>query len=189
MKTESTDALIIVDVQNDFITGTLPVPYGGCVVAPLHGLAMQFQERKLPIFLTMCWHPVDHCSFKEYGGTWPAHCVRGTNGAALAYPLGTTYGTLVQKGQHPAKDAYSGFEDTDLASNLLSYGTRRLFVGGLATDYCVRATVLDALKLGFETVLLCDAVAAVNVKSDDGERALTEMYAAGARARTVHWVR
>lgn len=175
------DALVVVDVQNDFLPGgALAVPEGDAVIGPLNHVLEIFHSRGLPIFATRDWHPENHCSFQPQGGPWPQHCVAGSDGAqfppALALPAFTA---IVSKATAAEKDAYSGFEDTPLAMQLMMYGTKRVLVGGLATDYCVLNTVKDAVKNGFQVVLLTDAIRAVNVQPGDGERALAEMRALG----------
>jgi nicotinamidase/pyrazinamidase len=177
------DALIIVDMQQDFLPGgALAVPHGDAVIPVINRYAAEFSRRGLPVFATRDWHPPDHCSFQEQGGPWPPHCVAETPGAqfppALKLPKDTI---IIHKATSPAPDAYSGFQGTDLEALLRERGCRRVFVCGLATDYCVRATVLDALKADFDAVLLEDAVRPVDVKPGDGERAIQEMKAAGAR--------
>lgn len=176
------DALIIVDVQNDFLPGgALGVPEGDRVVAPLTGLAARFAGLGLPVVATRDWHPANHCSFAARGGPWPPHCIAESDGAAFAPGLGLPAGTvIVSKATEPGKDAYSGFEGTTLAAQLAERQVRRVFVGGLATDYCVLNTVRDALAAGFEVVLLSDAIRAVDVSPGDGQRALAEMVASGA---------
>lgn len=177
------DALIIVDVQNDFLPGgALAVPAGDAVVRVLNRYIARFDQQQLPIFATRDWHPPAHCSFREQGGPWPPHCVAGTPGAALAGDLRLPpRAQLISKATRPEADAYSGFQGTDLAARLRELGCRRLFIGGLATDYCVRATALDAIKENFEVVVLQDAVRAVDVQPGDGERALEAMAGGGAR--------
>lgn len=177
------DALIIVDVQNDFLPGgALAVPAGDAVVRVLNRYIAWFDQQELPIFATRDWHPPAHCSFREQGGPWPPHCVAGTPGANLAGDLRLpARAQLISKAMRPEADAYSGFQGTDLAARLRELGCRRLFIGGLATDYCVRATTLDAITEGFEVVVLQDAVRAVDVHPGDGERALEAMAGGGAR--------
>ena len=176
-------ALVIVDVQNDFVPGgSLAVPRGNEVVPVLNGYIEAFDAAGLPVFATRDWHPENHCSFKAQGGPWPSHCVAGTLGAAfvpaLALPASVT---TVSKATERDRDAYSGFAGTGLEASLRQRGVRRVFIGGLATDYCVLNTVRDACSLGFEVVLLADAVAAVNVTPGDGPKALAEMLRLGAR--------
>lgn len=180
------DALVVVDVQNDFVTGTLAVPEGAEVIAPLNRAAALFAQRGLAVVATRDWHPPDHCSFAAQGGPWPPHCVAGTTGAdhvpALRLPASTI---PVLKATRPEADAYSGFSGTSLAERLRGRGVRRLFVGGLATDYCVLNTVRDALAEGFDVVVLGDAIRAVDVREGDGARAQAEMSALGARFARV----
>jgi len=176
------DALLIIDVQNDFLpAGQLPVPAGDMVLSPLTGWINRFAIAGLPIFATRDWHPPDHCSFTSRGGSWPPHCVAGTVGAA--FPDGLPLPAVVQvidKATLPDVEAYSGFAGTDLDRRLRAAGVCRLVVGGLATDYCVLNTVLDALHLGYKVLLLPAAVRAVDVHPGDGDRALATMMAAGA---------
>lgn len=177
------DALIVVDVQRDFLPGgALGVPRGNEIVGPLNRWLARFARAGLPVFATRDWHPADHCSFVAQGGPWPPHCIAGSAGAAFAPGLLLPPGTpVVAKGTARAPDTYSGFGGTDLEARLLDAGVRRVFVGGLATDYCVRETCRDALRLGFEVVLLVDAIRAVDVVAGDGERVVAELAALGAR--------
>ena len=176
------DALILVDVQNDFLTGgNLAVKDGDAILAPLNRAIFLFQEKKLPIFATRDWHPENHCSFKTRGGPWPPHCVQHTKGASFAYDLNLPCSAkIISKAVSPGREAYSDFDQTSLHLLLQSLKANRLFVGGLATDYCIKATVLDALKLHYEVFVLIDAVRAVNVQPDDGDKALATMNAQGA---------
>jgi nicotinamidase/pyrazinamidase len=172
------DALIIVDVQNDFCPGgALPVPKGDEVVDPINSIIPLFSF----VVATQDWHPNNHISFRDRGGPWPPHCVAGTWGAEL-HPRLRAEGIseFVKKGDDPDKEAYSGFDGTGLADILRSKGVERVFVCGLATDYCVKATALDAIRNGFKTYVVVDAVRAVDVNPGDGERALEEMRMAGA---------
>jgi nicotinamidase/pyrazinamidase len=176
------DALVVVGMQVDFLPGgSLAVPEGDAVLAPLNHAVAFFQASGLPIFATRDWHPHDHCSFHARGGPWPPHCVAGTAGAAFAPTLALPPETVViSKATTAARDAYSGFHGTGLADHLRAAGVGGLFVGGLATDYCVLNTVLDARAAGYEVVLLGDAIRAVEVNPGDGERAIARMRAAGA---------
>lgn len=178
----SGDALLVVDVQNDFLPGgSLGVPDGDAVVPVLNRYIQAFADRDLPIFFTRDWHPENHCSFQKQGGPWPPHCVAGTDGAAFASELAQPDEiSVVSKAQSPESDAYSGFEQTELANELRNRGVERVYVGGLATDYCVLNTVKDALSNGFEVLLLTDAIRAVNVEPEDGSRAIEEMLGLGA---------
>ena len=176
------DALIVVDVQRDFLPGgSLAVPHGDRVVPPIDRCIGAFARRGLPVFASRDWHPADHCSFREQGGPWPPHCVAGSPGAAFADGLRLSHDMgIVSKATAPHLDAYSAFAGTDLSQRLAAAGVARLFVGGLATDYCVLQTVTDALAAGLRVVVLRDAVAAVDVHPGDGERAIARMRELGA---------
>lgn len=179
---EASDALVLVDVQHDFLPGgALPVPLGNEVVPHLNGYIALFRSRGLPVFATRDWHPPDHCSFVGQGGPWPPHCVAGSAGARFADDLALPEDvTIISKDTGREQNTYSGFEDTDLGARLRRLGVRRLFIGGLATDYCVLNTVRDALRLGFGVFLLDDAVRAVDVDPGDGRRARKTMLELGA---------
>lgn len=183
MQLKNGDALLIVDVQRDFLPGgQLAVTEGDAVIPPLNRCVCRFHAAGLPIVATRDWHPENHCSFVSQGGTWPPHCIRETQGAEFAEQLELPADTLViSKASRVDADAYSGFDGTGLTEHLLDAGVRRLFIGGLATDYCVAATVKDALEAGFEVCVLADAVRAVNLRSGDGDKALDSMRSAGAR--------
>ncbi len=178
------DALLIIDAQKDFLPGgRLAVPDGDQVIAPLNDWISRFTSAGLPVFATRDWHPADHCSFQPHGGPWPPHCVAGTDGAAFADGLKLPAdATIVSKATRKDADAYSGFAGTELHLLLLQRGVLRLFVGGLATDYCVLNSVRDALRLKYGVQLLTAAIRAVNVQPGDGTRAVAEMIAAGAVA-------
>ena len=177
------DALLIVDVQNDFVPGgSLAVPRGDEVIPVLNRYIEAFVGAGLPVFATRDWHPVDHCSFKAQGGSWPSHCVAGSPGAAFAPSLMLPpSATVVSKATERDRDAYSAFAGTELDAMLRRIGALQLFVGGLATDYCVLSTVRDARALGFDVMLLADAIRAVDVRQGDGARAEAEMTGLGAR--------
>ena len=174
-------ALIVVDVQNDFCPGgTLAVAHGDEVVAPLNTLIDEFLKNGEPVYESRDWHPPQTKHFQAYGGTWPIHCVQNTTGAEFHPQLRQDPRiTVVSKGLGDT-DCYSAFDETDLATQLKRQGVREVWVGGLATDYCVKNTVLDALKNGFEVKALENAMRAVDVNPDDGERAIQEMRDAGA---------
>ena len=176
------DALIVVDVQNDFLSGgSLEVPNGDEVIPVFNCYIEAFQSKRFPIFATRDWHPPNHVSFKEQGGLWPPHCVPGTDGAKFAPDLHLPESTvIISTATQVEQDAYSGFQGTDLDERLRSAGIDRLFIGGLATDYCVLSTVKDAIDLGYKVFLLQDAIRAVNVQPDDGEKAEAEMRRLGA---------
>ena len=176
------DALLIVDVQNDFLPGgKLAVPTGDEVIPVLNRYIDLFSKRNLPTYATRDWHPSDNCSFTPQGGIWPSHCVANSAGAEFpsALHLPDT-AIVVSKATTSQKDAYSGFEGTDLAAQLESRGIKRLFIGGLATDYCVLNTVRDALSHGFKVALMVDAIRAVNLRAGDGQAAIDEMIERGA---------
>jgi nicotinamidase/pyrazinamidase len=176
------DALLIVDVQKDFLPGgRLGVPDGDAVVPALNRYIELFAEQGLPIFASRDWHPADHCSFREQGGPWPSHCVAGTEGALFAPDLRLPASVrVISKGTRREKEAYSAFEGTELESELRKLGVRRLWIGGLTTEYCVAQTAMDALQRGFEVVVLTDAVRPVDLQPGDGERALQRMREQGA---------
>lgn len=182
-KPRSGDALVLVDVQKDFLPGgALAVPGGDEVIAPLNRCIGEFGRHRLPIFATRDWHPGNHCSFRAQGGPWPPHCIAGSQGAQFPAQLQLVPDVhLVPKATRADSDAYSGFQGTDLAQQLRDLGCARIFIGGLATDYCVRATALDALAAGFEVVVLADAIRAVDMQPGDGQRALQEIEARGAQ--------
>lgn len=172
------DALLIVDPQVDFCPGgALAVPGGDAIFPAVNRVA----HRLRLVVASRDWHPADHCSFQSQGGPWPVHCQAGTPGAAFHPALdGKALRRVFSKGTDPAREAYSAFDGTSLGEWLRERGVRRLLVAGLATDYCVRASALDALREGFEVVVLEDAIGAVEARPGDGERALAEMRAAGA---------
>jgi nicotinamidase-related amidase len=176
------DALIIVDVQNDFLPGgALPAPKGEKVLSPLNDYIALFEKRNLPVVATRDWHPPDHCSFTEQGGPWPPHCVRDSGGAAFAGQLELPGNVIViSKAGARDEEAYSAFEGTGLEKRLRDLQVERVFVGGLATDYCVLNTVKDALSHSFQVYLLQDAIQAVNVQPEDGYKAEAEMKRLGA---------
>jgi nicotinamidase/pyrazinamidase len=190
-KLQTGDALLIVDVQNDFLPGGgLAVPHGDEVVPVLNGLIDAFTRRALPVFATRDWHPAHHCSFHERGGPWPPHCVAGTAGAGFAAGLQLPESAaIVSKATTADEDAYSGFGGTDLEQLLRTACARRLFVGGLATDYCVLNTVRDGLHKGFAVMLVVDAIRAVDVHRGDGEKAIAEMEQLGAMPLAAAQVR
>ena len=185
MSNKAKRALIVVDVQNDFCPGgSLAVPHGDEVIAPLNRLIAEFLKRGEAVFKTRDWHPPKTKHFADYGGTWPVHCVQETKGAEF-HPalLDDMHIRVVSKGLGD-EDCYSGFDGTDLALQLQRLGVEEVWVGGLATDYCVKNTVLDALKQGFQVKALEDAMRPVDLQPGDGQRALEEMRSAGAQVVT-----
>jgi nicotinamidase/pyrazinamidase len=184
------NALLIVDVQNDFLPGgSLAVQGGDNIITPLNRYIDAAQVKGLPIFATRDWHPPNHCSFKEHGGPWPPHCIVDSKGAEFSSELSLpTSAVVISKGIEVEKDAYSGFQGTDLDERLRSAGIDHLLIGGLATDYCVLNTVKDAVKQGYRVLLLQDAIAAVNVQPEDGEKAIKEMTSLGATPITLEMI-
>lgn len=165
-------ALIAVDVQNDFLPGgALGVPGGDQVVEPLKKAA----ETADFVVASRDWHPENHVSFIEQGGIWPVHCVANDKGSALHPEIEAIADNIVDKGVDSNKEAYSAFDGTGLASLLRAKGIKKVIIGGLATDYCVKATALDAAKAGFKTTVLKGASRGVNVKEGDTEAALAEV--------------
>lgn len=183
MKTrlQSGDALIIVDMQNDFLPGgSLPVAAGKKIIPVINQYIVNFQSRGLPIVATRDWHPENHCSFESNGGPWPSHCVAHTEGAAFPAALELPdNATIISKATTQEKDAYSAFSGTQLNEMLQSRNIKRLFVSGLATEYCVLSTVEDAIRLRYKTFILTDAVCAINQQPDDGRNALLKMQRIG----------
>jgi nicotinamidase/pyrazinamidase len=171
------EALVIVDFQNDFTPGgALAVPDGNAVAAHLNALAAS--PRFDLVLATRDWHPPDHSSFATQGGRWPVHCVAGTEGAQLHPALDAArVDVIVDKGTDQSTEGYSGFDGTELAALLRGRGIDRVTVAGLATDYCVRATALDALREGFEVIV--DEAGSRGIDPDDAANALDEVRAAG----------
>ena len=188
LQTGPDDALLIVDVQNDFLPGgALGVSGGDEIIAVLNAMIDRFQYLGQPVIASRDWHPPHHCSFIEQGGIWPPHCVANTAGARFASSLQLPASTfIVSKATTEDKDAYSAFDNTGLHEHLQKAGCEHLFVGGLATDYCVLNTVLDALKYHYRVTVLQDAIRAVNIQPDDGSRAIRKMREAGARFIDTH---
>ncbi|GAB6136150.1 nicotinamidase [Thermococcus prieurii] len=173
------EALIVVDMQRDFMPGgALPVPEGDKIIPKVNEYIRKFGEKGALIVATRDWHPENHISFKEQGGPWPKHCVQGTEGAEFVVELPED-AVIISKATEPDKEAYSGFEGTNLAEILREKGVKRVYVCGVATEYCVRATALDAVKHGFEVYLLSDAVKGINLK--DEKKALEELEKAGVK--------
>jgi len=179
---EPGDALLIVDVQNDFCAGgSLAVPEGEAVVPVLNQWIDEANAKGIPVFASRDWHPRNHISFKSRGGPWPPHCVQGTSGAAFHSDLKLPPDVeIISKAEEADKDSYSAFGETDLAERLRERNVKRVWIGGLAQDYCVRATALDAIHQGFIVHLITGATRAVDVHPGDGQKALEEIRKAGA---------
>lgn len=187
LKLGSSDALIVADVQKDFLPGgALPVKEGDLIVPVLNEYIRIFQNAKAKIIASRDWHPSNHLSFKAQGGPWPPHCVQETEGAKfypdLKLPEDTT---IVSKATDPNKEAYSVFDDTGLSNLLKVQGINRIFVGGVATDYCIVNSVLDARKLGLDVVVLMDGIRGINVNPGDVDKATDAMLKSGAEQVTL----
>ena len=176
------DGLLVIDVQNDFLPGgALAVPDGDAVIEPLNRCLALFTARNLPVFASRDWHPADHCSFIAQGGSWPVHCLAGSQGARFAAALALPeQAVIISKAATKERDSYSAFGETGLDGLCRQKGISRLLVGGLATDYCVKKSVLDALGLGYEVMVIREAIRAVDLRPGDGSRAAEEMRGAGA---------
>ena len=183
----SKDALIITDIQKDFLPkGALPVKDGDQIIPILNDYAKIFKDAKAKVFASRDWHPSNHISFISQGGPWPPHCVQETEGAKFSPNLKLPDGVIVvSKATDPMKEAYSVFDGTGLGDQLKKLGITRIFIGGLATDYCVVNSVLDARKLGLEAVVLIDATLGINVNIDDVDRAIETMAKSGAKQITL----
>jgi nicotinamidase/pyrazinamidase len=181
------DALVLVDLQNDFCPGgSLAVANGHQVIPILNSWAAAAHAAHVPIFVTRDWHPARTTHFKEFGGVWPPHCVMHTHGSEFHPDLHLPPSAqIVSKGIGDTEDAYSAFQARDDTGTLLGdllqrHGARHVYVGGLATDYCVRSSVLDALASGYRVTVIVEGIRAVDLQPEDGARALQEMTEAGA---------
>jgi nicotinamidase/pyrazinamidase len=176
---QAKDALLIVDVQNDFCPGgALPIREGDLVVPVLNRWIEAAASMRIPVYASRDWHPADHMSFRTSGGSWPAHCLQDTAGAAFHPALALPAGVVkITKGVRFDKDQYSAFDDTGLAERLRHDGVKRLWVGGLALDVCVMATALDGREKGFRILLLREATRPVTPQG--GDEALKRMQEAG----------
>jgi nicotinamidase/pyrazinamidase len=176
------DALLVVDMQNDFMPGGALGVQGGDEITPeVNRLIGVFSSRGLPIVFSRDWHPPDHCSFEAQGGVWPVHCVQNTKGAAFTQDLAMPVNPrIISKATSVDREAYSAFDATGLEDLLTRLAVTRIFIVGLATDYCVVATVRDARQAGFEVIVPEQGVRAVNVYPEDGPQALEEMRKLGA---------
>jgi nicotinamidase/pyrazinamidase len=181
-------ALLIVDVQKDFCPGgALPAPGGDRIIPALNRYLAEARERDMPVYASRDWHPAVTAHFKEYGGEWPPHCVQGSDGAQFHGDLKLPADAIViSKGNDAAKPGYSAFDGHTSDGEALMHDLRdrhvvRLYVGGIATDYCVKATALDAAQAGLDVRVLRDAITGIDVQPGDADRALEEMSRAGAR--------
>lgn len=181
-------ALLVVDVQNDFCPGgALAVPEGDRIIANLNKYIKIFSKNKLPVFASRDWHPVKSKHFRDFGGSWPVHCIQNTKGAAFHPKLRLPReAILLYKGMDPEKDSYSCFQAEDqrgmsFLSILKLFGIKEIYIAGLATDYCVKSSTNDAIKQGFKVRLLMDAIKGVNLEPDDSEKAIKQMVKNGAK--------
>lgn len=188
-------ALLVVDVQNDFCPGgALAVPHGDEVVPVLNRYLNLAVQARLPILASRDWHPKTTVHFKAFGGAWPPHCIHHSPGAEFHPNLQLpSTAEVISKGMDPQQDSYSCFQGvtadgTSLLARLQHDGIQELLIGGLATDYCVKATALDARRRGFEVTVLADAIHGVNLSAGDAERAIQEMRGASARLQTFDQV-
>ncbi len=184
------DALIITNIQNDLLPGgRLAVPAGDAIIPQLNNYLARFNQQQLPIFLTRDWHPSNHCSFTSAGGEWPPHCIANTIGADIASDLNVPdNAVIISKSIKPETDAHSAFQGTQLNNTLHRKSVRRLFIGGLATDYCVLHTALEAVRQGYQVYLLEDAIRAFNNSRLDGIRAERQMCAKGVKPITFEQI-
>lgn len=179
-------ALLVIDVQNDFCPGgSLAIEQGDKVVGPLNRIIDAFSSKGLPVLFTRDWHPQNHVSFLTRGGRWPPHCMQGTQGARLHPRLKVPRASIVvDKGDNSEKEAYSGFQGTGLETILRALDVDEVFLGGIATEYCVKETAFDALRRGFRTSVMEDCVRAVEARKGDGRRALEQVEKHGATLTT-----
>ena len=191
LKFKQNQSLLIVDVQNDFCPGgALAAAQGDEVVPVLNKYIELFSKERLTVFASRDWHSKKTKHFKAYGGPWPEHCVQDSKGASFHPQLKLPPQTIIlSKGMDPDSDSYSAFQGSDASgrdflSILKSRGIKELWVGGLATDYCVKSSTLDALKKGFKVCLLIDAIRGVNLNPDDSQKAIEHMLSRGATKMT-----
>ena len=184
---KSNDALLITDIQKDFLPGgALPVEGGDEIIPVLNEYARRFEDSNAVVFASRDWHPANHISFTKQGGPWPPHCVQNTSGAQFSPGLKLPdHITVISKATNPEHESYSVFDGTSFEHELKMCETKRLFIGGLATDYCIVNTVLDARKFGYETLVLMDATLGINVRPGDVDRAVEAMKKVGAKLLTM----
>ena len=187
LKTNKSDVFIIADVQNDFLPGgALPIKESDQILPILNEYIEIFKNSSSPIIAARDWHPPNHVSFLAQGGLWPPHCIQDTDGAKFSPNLKLPESvTIVSKATNPEKEAYSIFDGTKLSEQLKSEGIVRIFIGGLATDYCIVDSVLDARSAGFDVVVLADATYAINLNPNDGDNAFEKMILSGASKQTL----
>jgi nicotinamidase/pyrazinamidase len=182
LQPDSQSVLLVTDIQNDFCPGgALAVPGGDAIIPLVNEYIRFFQQQGLTVIASRDWHPSGHMSFTDQGGPWPVHCVQGSWGGQFHRDLRLAPGTvIISKATDPKREAYSVFECTPLEERLRDLGTETLFITGIATDYCVKNTVLDARRLGFRVVVLEDAIRGIDATPGDCDRAIADMKAAGA---------
>jgi len=188
-----TDALIVVDMQNDFMPGgALPVPNALSIIPVINEYIRVFEEAGALIVFTRDWHPLNHISFRSRGGPWPPHCVQNTPGAELHKDLRIPRSAIIiSKAFKEDEEAYSGFKGVDLVSGkdmntvLKERRVKRVFISGVATEYCVKATTLDAVDLGYQVFLLLDAIKGINQPPGSEEQAVNEMLSKGVVGLTL----
>ncbi|MFQ5952082.1 MAG: bifunctional nicotinamidase/pyrazinamidase [Candidatus Omnitrophota bacterium] len=188
-------ALLVVDIQNDFCPGgTLAVPEGDKVIPVLNKYIRLFSRKSFPVFASRDWHPKQTKHFKKHGGVWPVHCVQNTKGAAFHPKLKLPKSAIMlYKGMDPQKDSYSCFQaydsnNTRFTKILKDMGIKEFYIGGLATDYCVKWTTKDALRRGFKVKVLTDAVKGVDLRRGDSEKAIKQIVKRGAKKVTYQKV-
>lgn len=196
MKLNLKKALLIADVQNDFCPGgALAIREGDKIIKNINTYIKLFSRKKLPIFISRDWHPKKTRHFKQFGGLWPRHCVQNTKGAEFHPSLKLAKEVIIlSKGMDPEEDSYSVFDSSDSMGmpfiNLLKmFRIKELYIGGLATDYCVKYSTIDALKAGFKVRLLIDAIKGVDIKPDDSKNAIKEMKGYGAKETNLKTIR
>jgi nicotinamidase/pyrazinamidase len=181
-------ALLVVDIQNDFCPGgALGISGGDKIIPAVNKYIKIFSKNKLPIFISRDWHPKKTAHFKKFGGIWPVHCVQNTKGASFHPKLKIPKeAVIISKGMDPEEDSYSAFQARDdygrsLLNLLKIFGVEEIYIAGLATDYCVRYSSVDALKSGFKVKILKDAIQGVNIKPQDSKEALAQITGMGAK--------
>jgi nicotinamidase/pyrazinamidase len=187
-------ALIVVDVQRDFCDGgVLPAKDTSSLISPLNYVIASCMRSGILCVFTRDWHPPDHCSFHSQGGPWPPHCIQGTLGAEFADDLQFPDSGLVidiEKDSNTRNMGYSAFENTNLAAELRNRHIQEIAACGIATEYCVKATVMDALRSGFRVSVLTDLVRPIDISPNDSSKALAEMIASGAMLLTSNeWLK
>ncbi len=184
---KNSDALLVTDIQKDFLPGgALPIENGDEIIPVINNYIKYFENAKAHVLASRDWHPSNHVSFTTQGGPWPPHCIQETSGAKFSAELKLPKRTIIiSKATNPQNEAYSAFDGTSLAHELQTLCVKRLFVAGLATDYCVVNTVVDARKLGLEAVVLMDATLGINLEPGDVDRAIETIVKYGAQQATA----